>query len=486
VLCGLQEKAGIASSTISPPTIMPPTIIRPKRIFFSAIASQVIMVGAGLFWAAMTVGNRFDNAFLHFRDLNLSSGVAPTLPLTAVLLVLYFGVWAYMRRLSYWEHRYVDMFQLRLDQVIQQDMGKNVTAIDACLLGPLENGKWLASFWTVFGLSILAFRPWVTLDMIEPSRVSMFALSFFGLALLTVWLNWFRFINIWIHLRSILEHLENLPIRAAFQRLPREKSLPILHWSSSQNTFLLRQVLDRLRALAREDANAQNVALLAQFEARIDTLSKDKPVKMEIMERRVVGGSPWPNPPVPSRRREDHVREARAEMTTLSDILSARLRQDYWKRGSSATNDAQTKTPPAPADVKHVLAEDIVALPFYAYIRKVISELRNILFFLGVAISLLFAALHTYAFRADQAIDWWFFGLFAFMGTGIVIVVAQMERNALLNRLSDGTPGELGTSFYLQLLKYGALPFVTIFGSQIPYVSNVVLKWVQPALEALH
>ena len=133
-----------------------------------------------------------------------------------------------------------------------------------------------------------------------------------------------------------------------------------------------------------------------------------------------------------------------------------------------------------------MLAEDIVALPFYAYIRKVMCELRNILFYLGIAISLLFAALHTYAFRAGQAIDWWFIGLFLFMGGGIVVVIAQMERNALLSRLSDGTPGELGSKFYLELLKYGTVPFLTIFGSQVPSISNLVLKWVQPALEALH
>jgi hypothetical protein len=72
------------------------------------------------------------------------------------------------------------------------------------------------------------------------------------------------------------------------------------------------------------------------------------------------------------------------------------------------------------------------------------------------------------------------------MGLGIVFVVAQVERNALVSRLSDRTPGELGGKFYLQLLKYGTVPILTIFGSQVPFISNVVLKWVQPALEALH
>ena len=167
----------------------------------------------------------------------------------------------------------------------------------------------------------------------------------------------------------------------------------------------------------------------------------------------------------------------------MMKTLSKKLRDEYWNRGSSC--DSMNQKPDS-ADLKYVLAEDIVALPFYAYIRKVMLELRNILFFLGVAVSLLFAALHTYAFRADQAIDWWFFGLFAVMGFGIVVVIAQVERNALMSRLTDTTPGELGSNFYIQLLKYGTVPILTIFGSQIPFLSNVVLKWAQPALEALH
>jgi hypothetical protein len=251
-----------------------------------------------------------------------------------------------------------------------------------------------------------------------------------------------------------------------------------------ENTFLLSQVLDRLRALAKADPTNLNKNLAADFEARISALTSSVAVTNVIAEKRVVGGSSWTGPqPVPSRRFEDHLRDARQEMTNLTTTLSRKLRTEYWNRGSSGGQKSQR---PKAVDQKYLLAEDIIALSFYAYIRKVMQELRNILFFLGVGISLLFAALHTYAFRADQALDWWFFGLFAAMGLGVVVVIAQVERNALVSRLSGRTPGELGGSFYLQLLKYGTVPILTIFGSQIPFISNVVLKWAQPALEALH
>jgi hypothetical protein len=459
-------------------------IIDVAQLYWITVVTLSVMITAGIIWLGITMRYRFENAFLHFRDLNLTSGVALALPIASVLMVMYFGIWAYLRRLVYWEHRYVEMCNLKLDPVIRRDLCLDVAAIDKCLLGPLENGSWMMGFGLALAACVLMFRPWATLDIVEPFQVWWFVLFFLVLALATLWLNWFRFINIWVHLRNILEHLENLPVRVAFDRLPREKSLPILQWGESRNTFLLRQVLDRLRALASVEASEENMKLVGQFEVKMDALMKHGIVETEMVEYQdVVGGSPRPMLRTFSRGRKELLSEARKEMTNVIDVLSARLLQQYWRRGSWGTKEDQK---PQAADLKFVLAEDIVALPFYAYIRKVIIELRNILFFLGVAVSLLFAALHTYAFRADQAIDWWFFGLFAFLGGGIVIIIAQMERNALLGRLSDGTPGELGPRFYLQLVKYGTIPFLTIFGSQVPSISNLVLKWVQPAVEALH
>lgn len=456
-------------------------IMSPKRMWRASLIGLAIMLVAGVAWGWMTLGNRYDNAFLHFRNLSLSSGVAPTLPLVSLLLVLYFGIWAYLRRLDYWQHRYVEMFNLDLDPVIRENLSDDVRGIDSCLLDGLENGRWTKAFLIVLFGSVIAFRPLNNLEMIEPANVAKFALCFFVLALFSIWLNWFRFLNIWVRLRKILDHLENLPLRTAFQRLPREKALPILQWSSAQSSFLLRQVLDRLRALAKADPSSINRNLLADFEARIDALMPQRQSGMTIVATNVVGGTPLPGkaPSVSG----DPLRDARKEMTNLIVTLSSRLRSEFWNRGSS---DGADQRRPKAADLKYLLAEDVVALPFYAYIHKVMQEMRNILFFLGIAISLLFAALHTYAFRTDQAIDWWFFGVFIAMGLGVIMVIAQVERHALVSRLTDKTAGELGGSFYLQLLKYGTVPILTIFGSQIPFISNVVLKWVQPALEALH
>jgi hypothetical protein len=457
-------------------------IIDIANVIRGTVIAGSIIVLAGMAWLLMTMPSHFENAFFHFRNLNLASGVAVALPIASVLLVIYCGLWAYLRRVAYWERQYVEMFDLSLDPVIRGDLSAEGAAIGKCLIGRFDDEGWWVSFWLTLVLFVLTFRPWRTLDIIEPLEVWCFLFFFFVLALVIVWLNCFRFLNIWVHLRNILEHLEKLPIRTAFCRLPRQKSSPILQWGESRSA-LLPLVLDRLRALKKEYGTQQNVRLLEDFEAKVIALTKHGVVETAIVERKVVGGPPRRILRTFSISRKELVQGARDEMTTVIDTLSGWLLKEYWSRGSSGTKEGQE---PKPVDLKFVLAEDIVALPFYAYIHRVIGELRNILFFLGIAVSLLFAALHTYAFRADQAIDWWFFGLFAFLGGGIALIIAQMERNALLSRLTNTTPGELGAGFYLELLKYGAIPFLTIVGSQVPSVSNLVLKWIQPALQALH
>jgi hypothetical protein len=69
------------------------------------------------------------------------------------------------------------------------------------------------------------------------------------------------------------------------------------------------------------------------------------------------------------------------------------------------------------------------------------------------------------------------------MGGGVFWVLLQMERDALLSRLEGTTAGQLNKQFYINLLKYGVVPLLTVFGSHVPAVSNFLLTKLQPTLE---
>jgi hypothetical protein len=50
--------------------------------------------------------------------------------------------------------------------------------------------------------------------------------------------------------------------------------------------------------------------------------------------------------------------------------------------------------------------------------------------------------------------------------------------------MAGSDPGKLNGGFYLKLAAYGALPILSLLASEFPSVSNFLLSWVQPSLEA--
>lgn len=487
-----------------------------RRLYGSCIVVGVLAaIGACWAWSVFPVSYR--NAFMHVRDLSLVGGVAPCFPIALMLLIAYFGCWAYLRRLTYWDYRKPKLPAVALDDVLPSDFnseGGKMQGIDRCLLGLLENPGWSLILGLTFVLGILAFRPWTTLDMVEPRPIWWITFILFMLALFVLELNWFRFLNIWSLLRDILEDLERLPIHAGFQRMPTEKSMPILRGGVSDSSFLPpAQSVDRIRALACEDDMVVDALRVAEVQTAIHNLGEFKDQEMkttcvwsslaaswssletEIFEMpRAVNAAPMRFGGSRGRRQPDIVsatpntlvelvQETGESVAELVQELILFLRPDYWRRGSDGSK--LTDLPP-PALRKFILAEDLVALRYYNYIRYVVNELRNLLFFVAIAFSLLFLAFHVYAFRADEAIDSSFLFLFVIFGGGIFLVLYQMEVDPILSHFGGSKPGEVGRTFYLDLLKYGAVPALTIIGAHVPMVSNFLLGWLQPTLESMH
>lgn len=287
--------------------------------------------------------------------------------------------------------------------------------------------------------------------------------------------------------------------------------MPIWGWGISENSFLpTSQTIERLRALVLADNAAVSPLSVRELRSRMSALEEFGQQKRqgiwnwlflmlggsreELVELPRAVGAPRMVVSVKTSRERLIVRpdtptfsevlnSARQAMTEVVHQLILFLRPDYWQRGS----DGSKQEMPPPSELRtFVLAEDLVAMRYYTYIRYVVTELRNLLFFVAIAFSLLFLAFHTYAFRADQAIDWSFLGLFLIVGGGVTLVLYQMELDPILSHFGGGQAGEVGLSFYLNLLKYGAVPLLTIIGSQVPAVSNLLLQWVQPTLQSLH
>jgi hypothetical protein len=307
--------------------------------------------------------------------------------------------------------------------------------------------------------------------------------------------GWLRMILIWGSLRrGLLERLENMPIRRAFSRLQVMGWMTMLRYGGVEEQWRdvarslesMRQILnqDHLRAsLPRADwlrLNTANVSLLTDIkEHRKPTCEQAKGVQTEV-------------------RDYTFMKNIEIKLAAFSQELLSNILIPYWKHERSGLVESdeflddpyrprQPRTrAPAPTESSRILAaEEFVAIRYISLIRAVLANLRYLMIFVSVSFVLAILAWNSYPFQPRQLVDWSFTGLLAVLGTGVILVFAQMHRNAILSRITDTKANELGWDFYLRIISFGVLPVLTWLAYQFPDIGDFVTKFVQPAVPVI-
>lgn len=131
------------------------------------------------------------------------------------------------------------------------------------------------------------------------------------------------------------------------------------------------------------------------------------------------------------------------------------------------------------------LAEELLVVRYVALIRAVLVNIRYLMVFVAAVFVLTLVAWNTYPFQPHALIDWCFTILLALTSIGFITVFAQMHRNAILSRITDSTPNELGWDFYLRLITFGAIPVLTWLAYQFPQIGGSLYRILQPGLQVV-
>lgn len=132
------------------------------------------------------------------------------------------------------------------------------------------------------------------------------------------------------------------------------------------------------------------------------------------------------------------------------------------------------------------LASKYVALQFSSFIGYALRHLQNMLLCCSVCFILSVLALNSFTFQTPQTISCALFLALIIGATIVIRVLAQVERDAILSRMSGTEGGELGKDFYIRVLAYGALPVLTVLGTQFPSLARFISTWAQPTIAAVH
>ncbi len=346
--------------------------------------------------------------------------------------------------------------------------------------------------------------------------------------------GWLRAILVWGSLRrGLLEPLERSPLRGAFTRLKglgwmammRETGLHLRWKDMARTSESIRQLVhnEEIRnAVAASGSNlsfefdwkikAQYTTLSSHLET-VGNLARgqaaDEAHVSSLLEL-IPGKQNQDLPEGDSRKNLAGIHAIESDYAAFCELLLQYVLIPYWlhKRAGFVEGETTDLAPiharrkPKKEDQPHdplelhtgasnvdpeyiQLAEELLALRYVSLIRAVLGNLRYLMTFVAAIFVLTIVAWNSYPFQPRQLVDWTFTLMFLLLGGGILSVLAQMHRNAILSRITDTSPNELGFDFYWRLATLGAIPLLTWLAYQFPQIGSGIFRTLQPGLNVV-
>lgn len=152
------------------------------------------------------------------------------------------------------------------------------------------------------------------------------------------------------------------------------------------------------------------------------------------------------------------------------------------------STDAADADAPAPhAESARAVVQEIAALYVVDYVEWVVRHLRRLAFAVLVTLVLATVLLSSYPFEPQSLVK---ATLFVLMATSVVALLAalvQMNRDPVLSAITHTHPGEVtwDARFVVNLVLVGAVPALTLLGTQFPEVRDFLFSWVTPILRTV-
>ena len=414
--------------------------------------------------------------FFAYRALFLGNGVSPGIPIVLLAVAFYGWAWVHLHRESEVRNRREHRPEMA-DQPWPEEIRVRIQETDRSIEDVLSPEIWKPAF-CFLCLWFLVLYPPESLRTFEHYYYDVLYACILTAVYWCISLVWIQFIRVWRQLKKLLEALERHPIRHAFSRLDKEISwIPLVSTVPARSLVVSTRSMDCLRSLhtltvafGRSDPEIEKA--VSDAESVLNT-------SYGSIRKKVSAGQ----------SHSDNYREFQHELDRLAQHMIRQVTPD-WERGhsESVTNELQRRNQTDPLDDRGritILQEEFIALRLLLYIRYVLRQLRNWLGFLigGFMISII--SMNSYPFQAHRWIGLASLITFLTIGTGVGMVFAEMDRDAILSRITYTKANRVGTAFFLRLGRFGALPFLTVLAAQYPSVNRALFFWVKPVFDAL-
>jgi hypothetical protein len=337
------------------------------------------------------------------------------------------------------------------------------------------------------GLVVLAvFAPMRAIDhflwntgAILPSPYELLVSSLFVTLIAACLIGLLRMILIWSALkRGVLDRLENMPIRFAFTRLRGMGWMAMLRQGGLQDQWThMARSIESMRHMCHQPQVSVDY-LDIQYHELVGNLTAFKSESSQVAKQTPARVSGY-----------ELVKRLEERFAAVSQFLLSHILIPHWQ--DRRTGLVESREPEISSNLSSAVpdrilaAEEFLAIRYISLITAVLANMRYLMTFVSLSFVLAVLAWNSYPFQPRKLFDWFFTGLLGILGAGVIGVFAQMHRNAILSRITDTKPNELGWDFYFRIVSFGALPVLTWVAYQFPDMGNLIYRFVEPVVPVI-
>ena len=297
-----------------------------------------------------------------------------------------------------------------------------------------------------------------------------------------------RFLLLWSRLRYLFRALMQLPMPAAYDRLPALVSQTYGRYLDHYDPRLssLGPRVQQLRALMIKDPRIRPIVTpslgaddLAESDATIATLFRAE-ANVEDFGDVLMSAT-------------------RRKLRSAASFYLRCLQQNYWptrtvresygtddptEKGQGKGNDkAKAKTK---AETIETMAEEFLAMEFLGIVSQYAAHLRNLANYLALAPLLLVWAVNSYPFLPQRFMLVFLWGAWATIVARVVYFYIEMDRNPFFSHVSRTSPNHVtfDSTFFTSILAL-VVPILGVILAQFPFVSDSLNQWFGPILRVV-
>lgn len=313
-----------------------------------------------------------------------------------------------------------------------------------------------------------------------------------SLLLATCW----RMYRLWAELRQLLEFLDRTPLRRTMDAIHGFSWESV--WKMSGNVLAVRYKLisRQLESMNHTITSLEQIELSSEGSITVDS-AKDLIKCLTCLRNVGHQFADWYLENYTNETAGDlrAFKRFQEKLAAVCGTLLTKVLIPAWKAEEKSlisteeeegeASNAAKKIAPLSEEPSVRNAEELVCLMYLGFIQNILGRVRT----MAISIVALFVscsvAISTYPLDPRQPLSGALIGLFVLSSAAMVLVYAGMHRDATLSHVTNTTPGELGSEFWIKLVIFGLPPLLGLIARVFPGVTDFFFTWLQPGLSSL-